>query len=222
MKRFQQNEETLRSLDSKYANMISMVKELGKVHQPMLPNADDVAVEDDGEIIHNPTAKVESWAKAVSATAEDSEDIAPANEDEERESRFDRPLKDIRLGESPSRPWGIPIPEKYTSNGDAASQKSDPTASPLEPTLRDSVSPELPGKRCPFSSLLSKEAEVPLNPHLENIKDPGPEPAIHQPIPAPQPTQMPAVIAAQQPVPQMVFNGPVFIGYPLDQGPWPC
>ena len=35
--------------------------------------------------------------------------------DESRESHFERPLRDIRVGESPSRPWGVRIPVPKSS-----------------------------------------------------------------------------------------------------------
>jgi hypothetical protein len=205
IKRFQENEEVLKSLDSKYANIVTMMKDLGKVHQPMLPDTDDIAVEDGEGPVHDSAAKVENWAKAVDSNSDGAaEEETPLESD--RESRFDRPLKDIRVGESPSRPWGIVVPENFKPNGDAASKKSDPTASPLEADA----------PRCPFSGLmgnshvehpaLGKERDVggqepqsttKAQSFVEGGKDP---PNFSQPKPA-----------------QMVFNGPVFIGYPLDQ-----
>lgn len=37
-------------------------------------------------------------------------EIEHDNDEEARKSHFDRPLKEIRVGESPSRPWGISVP----------------------------------------------------------------------------------------------------------------
>jgi hypothetical protein len=220
VKRFQANEETLRSLDSKYANMVSMVKELGKVHQPMLPSAEDIAVEDD-DGPHNPTSKVENWAKAVSPTGDDdADDDITAAEDHGREQRFDRPLKDVRLGESPSRPWGIPIPEKFMLKGDSASQKSDPTASPLENIPGERLNQEAPRGKCPFSGGLPKEFSMPSG-HPPTQPDPIAPPTLFPSLPSSLSPIENEPAAPTQPspaaVPQMVFNGPVFIGYPLDQ-----
>jgi hypothetical protein len=218
VKRFQENEETLRSLDSKYANMVSMVKELGKVHQPMLPSADEIAVDDDDDGPHNPTSKVENWAKTVSPTVDDETDDITAAEDHDREQRFDRPLKDVRLGESPSRPWGIPIPEKFMSKGDSTSQKSDPTASPLENISAEPIMQEAPRGKCPFSGGFPKELGVP-NGHPPTQHDATAPPTILPSMPSSlSPIENePAALTQPAAVPQMVFNGPVFIGYPLDQ-----
>ncbi|KAI9725456.1 MAG: hypothetical protein M1828_003127 [Chrysothrix sp. TS-e1954] len=127
VKRFQDNSASIRELDAKYGNLVSMIQGLGQKHQPMLPdNPDNERAdprEEEAEEEKKNTKRVEKWAKAVSESAADAEepegclDTTKAQqvseEEEQRESRFDRPLKDIRLGESPSRPWGVSIPSKY-------------------------------------------------------------------------------------------------------------
>lgn len=73
---------------------------------------------------HGEQKKIQRWAndvgdipasQAVDGTGMKAEGDAQADmeekgEEDEREGRFQRPLKDIRLGESPSRPWGISMP----------------------------------------------------------------------------------------------------------------
>lgn len=41
---------------------------------------------------------------------------------EERVPHFARPLKDVRVGESPSRPWGVPVPSKYQGRSKTESE----------------------------------------------------------------------------------------------------
>jgi len=87
----------------------------------MLPEAplvdgddeDDENVEDEDGKSHQ---NIENWAKTVGedfAVVEVPEAKCANPDDEERVQRFDRPLKEIRVGESPSRPWGVPIPLRY-------------------------------------------------------------------------------------------------------------
>jgi hypothetical protein len=221
VKRFQENEDALRSLDSRYANMVSMVKDLGKVHQPMLPDTEDIAVDDGDELVHSSAAKVENWAKAISNEDEEEDGRDALHDDDEeeeyREQRFDRSLKDIRVGESPSRPWGISVPENFKTNGDAASKKSDPTASPLEDDTRPNTTAERPTvSGCPFSGLHANPQLKPPGIHGgEEASKPVPQSTTKaqssQDIPGPF-KQFP-----QQTPSQMVFHGPVFIGYPIEQ-----
>ena len=108
VKRYQRNEDDIRKLDAKYGNLVSMIQGLGQKHQPMLP-ANQQEEDVDEELERTSNDRVEKWAKAVSADGVGQEDTAP-EDDEDRESRFERPLKEIRVGESPSRPWGISVP----------------------------------------------------------------------------------------------------------------
>ena len=113
MKRYQRNEADIKKLDAKYGNLVSMIQGLGQKHQPMLPTKEE---EESVEVEQVSNERVENWAKAVSVDGvgqeEDEERFVP-EDDEDRESRFDRLLKEIRVGESPSRPWGIHIPALY-------------------------------------------------------------------------------------------------------------
>jgi hypothetical protein len=202
--RFQENEDVLRSLDSKYANVVSMVKELVKVHQPIFPQTEDVAVED-AEEEPNPDSKVESWAKDVQNSEEGDEAV---NETAEaRTQRFDRPLSDIRVGESPSRPWGITVPVE--DNGDAISKKSDRTASPFEPEGQETRDPG-PGLACPFSGAPA------MDPHPDmDIEGKEPQKTPKGPSARAMPASPKSRPGAEQP--RIVFNGPVFFGYAPDQ-----
>jgi len=104
VKRYQSNVQGIRQLDAKYGNLVNMLQGLGHKHQPLLPakDGDEHAAMDAKSV-----DKVEEWANGIN------ENDPVANvQHEEREGHFDRPLKDIRLGESPSRPWGIYVPAR--------------------------------------------------------------------------------------------------------------
>lgn len=91
-----------------------MIQGLGQKHQPMLhsksgeENVSQARTEQDGKVVE--------WAEEVEGEERSILDIPSEPPDdvdgkvEERTSHFDRPLKEIRVGESPSRPWGISVP----------------------------------------------------------------------------------------------------------------
>ncbi len=117
VKRFQSNAASIQELDAKYGSLVNMIQGLGEKHKPMLPmrgeedndegvqmhDNDDDAATDLGK---NEKEKIEKWAEDLST---DKTNI-PHDVDEPRVSHFDKPLRDIRVGESPSRPWGIHVP----------------------------------------------------------------------------------------------------------------
>lgn len=208
VKRYQSNEKSIRELDQKYGNLVSMIQGLGLKHQNMFPDKEDIAVEDEPEHDKDDT-KIGKWAKTVSESME-VEAAVPDQENVERDDRaprFDRPLKEVRVGESPSRPWGIPVPVDYHKASSVASAKSDPTASPLEPARKEETATK--GK-CPFDHLVNSSLPRPV----EKQQAPGPKQKKASPQKPADVTEL--EIKPDRPT-QMVFNGPVFIGYPMEQ-----
>lgn len=117
VRRYQKNEEQVRKLDAKYGNLVNMIEDLSHLHKPMLPSPGDQQYQDPEQVDRTSNDRVANWAKSVSANEpqapseiQDDQNLPPVEDDEEREGRFDRPLREVRLGESPSRPWGIPVP----------------------------------------------------------------------------------------------------------------
>jgi hypothetical protein len=231
VKRYQSNEASIRQLDAKYGNLVNMIQGLGEKHQPLLPEVDDEAVVDEeGQV--QPESRVQNWAKAVSVSLENNVDdpqTAPV-EDDDRLSHFDRPLKDVRVGESPSRPWGITVPERYAAKSGAMSTRSDPTASPLETPM--APDPESPAKgKCPFDHKNMKfdtatpkaatRNEAISQPQASTQSHPPTQPL--SPLPEQRPTITQPTVFAEDPISsksgrvQMVFNGPVFFGYGMEQ-----
>jgi hypothetical protein len=225
VKRYQRNEEDIRKLDAKYGNLVSMIQGLGQKHQPMLPAKEE---EDTMEVEQASNERVENWAKAVSADGVGHEEEPDAPEDEEdREGRFDRPLKEIRVGESPSRPWGISVPILEPPEGQ---RPVSPPPAPVSvehapkqsgkcpfghgPPVRVEVKPALaqtqdsPAGICPFSHAQNAR-EQPASPTAQ------PQPAVQAQPTFIQPSEIPKTNSNV--VPQMIFNGPVFIGYPMEQ-----
>jgi hypothetical protein len=226
--RFQSNQESIEQLDRKYGNLVNMIQGLGQKHQAWLPDEPEDAIDEEAEVDiitdGKADAKVEKWAKAVSASLHDSSEEEPTGvADETRTAHFDRPMNEVRVGESPSRPWGITIPPKYTDAHSSSSVGSAPTASPPMPLRTDRPIGETPQKsgKCPFNhQAMAKTPERPPPqsdplPSTEHVQPRAP-PAETQPKPHAQrdetkPPEVPTTI------PQMVFNGPVFLGYPPDQ-----
>ncbi|KAK4697878.1 hypothetical protein P7C71_g274, partial [Lecanoromycetidae sp. Uapishka_2] len=187
VKRYQSNAQSIRQLDAKYGNLVNMIQGLGVKHQPLLPTKE--GGEEHMEMDSKSVRKVEKWAEHVRQapkfTAAESgpldhdhqieesqsqSSMDPAYEDT-REGHFDRPMKDIRVGESPSRPWGISVPAAGPTTG----QPRESEAAPLRS---------------------SGQAQARSGPKL--VGSHGTE-------------------AQMEDKPQMIFTGPVFIGYSGEQ-----
>ena len=125
VKRYQRNSESIRQLDAKYGNLVSMIQGLGMKHQPLLPTKEEQQQEQEQIVTdHASQRKIEKWAddvghvpesQAFAGTGAKAEGDAQADmkakgKEEKRQGRFERPLREIRVGESPSRPWGIAMP----------------------------------------------------------------------------------------------------------------
>ena len=112
VKRYQSNAASIRQLDAKYGNLVNMIQGLGMKHQPMLPSKEDE--EGFADMDAKSIKKVEKWTDHLKENPEEPDMHSallegPSGTDD-REAHFDRPLKEVRVGESPSRPWGIPVP----------------------------------------------------------------------------------------------------------------
>lgn len=234
--RFQSNQESIEQLDRKYGNLVNMIQGLGQTHQAWLPEEPEDAIEEEPEVGANAGPdvkadyKVQKWATAVSASLQDGSP-AGAEEpeehvmDETRTTHFDRPFKEVRVGESPSRPWGITIPAKYTDAESSSSVGSAATASPQLPLETARPMGETPQKsgKCPFDHRAMGKMPEQHTPQPVPHPQSKPEPATSHIPPRelpPQPhgqEQHKGEQEAPKVVPQMVFNGPVFLGYPPDQ-----
>lgn len=235
LRRYGRNEQEVRKLDSKYGNIASMIEDLGQLHQSMLPeDAEQHPGVSDGDGASN--RRVENWANAVNTSSHPDDDEALPDDDEERQSHFDRPLKEVRVGESPSRPWGISVPVYESDDRDF--NVLSPPAAPLKmPTPHHPPAMAAAGgpKKCPFdhtkfASLAGgRGVETPDSPQKDGTGLQGPPPFTPfrddtaRPTPAPGAQQQQPVLVAPDAMrgkpdqAQMVFTGPVFIGYPMDQ-----
>jgi proteasome activator subunit 4 len=146
--------------------------------------------------------------------------------DETRTAHFDRPLKEVRVGESPSRPWGISIPAKYTNADSSSSVGSVPTASPqfpLDTGRQVGDTPQNTGK-CPFDHRAMADQAHGQHQATQAAPPPASPPAgttarapPAEPSPQGQVPEQNGETGGPRVIPQMVFNGPVFLGYPPDQ-----
>ncbi|KAK1972953.1 hypothetical protein LY78DRAFT_649874 [Colletotrichum sublineola] len=151
VRRYQKNEVQIKKLDAKYGNLVNMIQGLSALHQPMLPESQ----QEQEEIDRASNERVHNWAKAVTVSEpEDAEQSLPEpmDADEARQSHFDRPLKEVRVGESPSRPWGISVPI-YESHGLGGEER--PLSPPPAPVFMPSGSegeetPAPKTSKCPF------------------------------------------------------------------------
>lgn len=228
VKRYQSNEQQIRELDEKYGNLVSMIQGLGAKHKGMLPpepeDEDDVAAEG-GDLDEKDAEKVRQWASSVSAQMGNGDAVEEGG-GEQRQQHFERPLRDIRVGESPSRPWGISVPARYLEKeGSETSTRPAQVASPA----RDAATPERPPKavdtkadpagpkgKCPFDFARSADArpkdKSPVPAFISAGERDAGEPATTANLPKVQPTSA-SPGQHHTATPRMVFSGPVLIGY---------
>ena len=177
IKRYQTNSESIKKLDAKYGSLVNMIEGLGAKHQPFLPDTEEEARSTGGT--RNNANIVAHWASEI--IDEDVTNSAAPELDHPRQSHFDRPLKDVRVGESPSRPWGISVPvADDVSTGDAQEQ-------------RPNKNEERHGDTRLMGEGLNHSASI--------VRTPD---ATYQ-------------HTHEGPASRVIFNGPVFIGYPPDK-----
>ena len=204
VKRYQQNEHSIRQLDAKYGNLVNMIQGLGVKHKQYLPEKEAGEAEDaeDEAEEKESTQAVEKWAENVSQPVEaEPEDLAL--DDEDRVPRFENPLREVRVGESPSRPWGISVPLAPESPRSVPLSDHHAMASSMAVPADATSAPATKGApACPYRN--SKRTQ-------EELK----EREGHQ-YPVPADTFKQDGLSGKL-RPQIVFSGPVFFGYPPDQ-----
>ncbi|KAE8377427.1 hypothetical protein BDV26DRAFT_263495 [Aspergillus bertholletiae] len=232
VQRYQKDSHSMRHLDAKYGSLINMIRGLSVKHQAFLPDRGNSGAPTSS----SSAERVEKWAEEVGINSEMRPYIKEEDEkenDDERAGRFDRPLREVRVGESPSRPWGIPVPMPLPPSASpplsppAASTLPEKSKKPSEKEaigvssfpLRDSTQQAPPTApkpgRCPFGH--GAAPAVNTAPETETIRDHGGKSGAidaadrdsgQQPGTFPPPTNTPANI---------VFNGPVFFGFSPEQ-----
>ncbi|KAH6619646.1 hypothetical protein B0J18DRAFT_434644 [Chaetomium sp. MPI-SDFR-AT-0129] len=158
VRRYQRNEDQIRKLDAKYGSLVNMVKDLSHLHRPMMPPSKVEQREAD----RASNRRVEDWANTVvvgsspdvgsepgtgseGLDGHDGPDGETPNVDDDREGRFDRPMRDVRVGESPSRPWGISVPLE------AGGQQPELSVPGLvQPAQEPAPPPAETPRKCPF------------------------------------------------------------------------
>ena len=201
VKRYQSNAEGIRQLDAKYGNLVNMIQGLGVKHQPLLPTKqDEQVIADEQKSLEN----LAKWAEDCSGTADEPAANGPSlhGDAEERQPHFDRPLKDVRVGESPSRPWGISVP---LSGRLALSSTSlfDGQQAPRDTTSGQPSTGQRPSSHQREEKRLGSENSS----RPRNNSDPKSRFTTNTQN---EQTSQTGVKNAE---PQMLFTGPVFIGY---------
>ncbi|OAP59582.1 hypothetical protein AYL99_06880 [Fonsecaea erecta] len=182
VRRYQGNESGARQLDAKYGNLVNMIQGLGVKHKAYLPERD--------RIEEQSTQAVEKWAENISETAAapPTQDGAVADE-EPRISHFDKPLREVRVGESPSRPWGISVPAD-----------KEPTLSALQE--EENVAHLKMRSTSPHNASAAHRNDHPQEQGQTTF------PSKKQTDDSPQ---------GKEPRTQIIFNGPVFFGYSAEE-----
>lgn len=224
VQRYQKDSHSMRHLDAKYGSLINMIRGLSVKHQAFLPNRGNSG----GVPTSSSSAdRVEQWAEEVGIKSGMQSSIKEdeAENEDERKGHFDRPLREVRVGESPSRPWGIPVPvplPSATPPGVAEKSKMPLGDDVVEVSstipLRDSTQPPpVPAPkagRCPFGHGgpptvdAASQTEAVRNHERKNM----PFETIEQDL-GEQPDAHHLTNAAAR----IVFNGPVFFGFSPEQ-----
>lgn len=149
--RYQKNPQNMRHLDAKYGGLTSMIAGLGVKHQAFLPECQNGEGKSSSSAS---TTRVEKWAENVDPTTPVQSPQDTQNDDDNRQSHFDRPLREVRVGESPSRPWGISVPITHLPPASApfngsASGPISPDPQSDKPHNLDTSTPAKP-TGCPF------------------------------------------------------------------------
>lgn len=177
VKRYQKNESSIRQLDEKYGNIVSMIQGLGNKHKQYLRSEDQ---ENQSGTDQKSNEAVAQWAKDVDESVDGG---VIETKDAERVSRFDKPLADIRVGESPSRPWGISVPVNRPIAPSATASQQDHTRSAAKPKTTSRASePAFETRSATGRSHRSRSTATTSKSHRRRE-------------------------------PQIVINGPVFLGY---------
>ncbi|RMZ92050.1 hypothetical protein DV736_g710, partial [Chaetothyriales sp. CBS 134916] len=197
VRRYQRNEQGARLLDAKYGNLVNMIQGLGNKHKQYLPDADRYSVRKDGYSAQNET--MQRWTEDVSQSGIKSHPPPDSNndangDDEERTGRFERPLREVRVGESPSRPWGIPVPLDQE----------------IPPSAKVSEAGQVPPHQY---SHTEKRRQKPVARKPADETQNAPLAATTTAAAAADSTATRPPPSAGQPPPQIIFSGPVFIGY---------
>lgn len=250
IQRYQRDAKSIRQLDEKYGDMVNMIKGLSLYHQPYLPSTQEPGRPNAAPSVS--IGRIEKWAKDVNAESteveamplyhggEHGERLKEKEDEEQGDDCFDRSLRDVRLGESASRPWGIHVPISQTvaqqprdssaaiigQNGVTGStqladyNRATPEHSSVSASWLQKLRPLLATSRCPFYAVSGKDhgplinvpgsaatdiqAEENYRCHsLDNLASPLNR--IDQPQTPTSPIQS-----------KMVFQGPVFLGYPAE------
>ena len=182
VRRYQRDADSVRAMDAKYGtNLVNMIQGLGVKHKQYLPHEDPTKQE------ASSSSAVEKWAEDVSNKSV-SPDQVP--EHEPRAPRFERPLREVRVGESPSRPWGISVPIDRTVPPSAMESQAN-----QEPRLHQLAGTQSAPVTGIPQSLLKPEAQS----KTEQVAAEKASARAEDCPPAPRP--------------QIIFNGPVFFGY---------
>ncbi|KAE8351551.1 hypothetical protein BDV28DRAFT_136843 [Aspergillus coremiiformis] len=232
VQRYQRDSHSMRHLDAKYGSLINMIRGLSVKHQAFLPNRGNSGAPTSS----SSAERVEKWAEEVGIKSELQPSIKEEDESEtedERKGHFDRPLREIRVGESPSRPWGIPVlaplppamSPPHSSPAVSAAAEESKKLSEEETVdvssaipLRDSgqrppvVAPK--AGRCPFGH--GAPPAVNTAPETETVRDHG-RTAPAETVKQDREELLNALPRPTDATARVVFNGPVFFGFPPEQ-----
>lgn len=154
VRRYQSNTESIRQLDAKYGNLVTMIQDLGIKHQSLLPNHELLS-----PMVNNSMERVKKWADTINDSDVDSDAHG-------KSGLSQPPFKEVQVGESADMPWGVRVPIEI--------RRTESTPSARD--LRDDISCRAALSKEPEKELSSRHvaAEKESSPSASRIYCPGP------------------------------------------------
>lgn len=208
VRRYQQNESSARQLDAKYGSLVNMIQGLGVKHKAYLPERDRIEEHDRRSSSH----AVEKWAENLSEHPPPAKDEDLPSEEAPRVPHFERTLREVRVGESPSRPWGISVPADNEPSPSALQSQDGIEHLKIQPESSSAEADAKPtaGAAADHSEITSQKKPLPRNdPASTTTKEPRTQIIFNGPTFL---TFLP-----EESRTQITYNGPVFLGYSADE-----
>ncbi|KAJ5262424.1 hypothetical protein N7534_005378 [Penicillium rubens] len=170
VKRYQRNPQDMRHLDAKYGGLTSMIAGLGVKHQAFLPDRHSSG---EGHSHSASSERVEKWAENVDPSTpnvpNEENNEEDKNEDDNRQSHFDRPLREVRVGLGAFQCLSHIYPPASASIPTSPDLQADNPDNPADADILDAK----PAGGCPFGHGKSKpETTKPetLKPEMETSR----------------------------------------------------
>ena len=145
VRRYQSNTESIRQLDAKYGNLVTMIRDLGIKHQSLLPNHESLS-----PVVNNSMERVKKWADNINDSDVESDALS-------KSGLSQPPFEEVKVGESADMPWGVRVPIEIRRT------ESTPSARDLRDGLSCQAVLSVEAEKDPSSRLVTAEEIISPN-----------------------------------------------------------